>query len=169
MSILSEGGALVSMPHEHKSRVATANLSVAGLVVAEDTSNAGQVVVAAYQDVSFAVDDSKKLGVALTSTLDRDGNAQTGQVVTIIPLETGALARVALYQSNTTITVGDALIISSTDAGYVDKIAAWSSASTGVYSNLVNQLNLVGFAREAKGENQGTGASILCRLARGSG
>lgn len=169
MSVQSVGGALVLMPHEFKSRVATADLPVPGLVVAEDDDNAGQVVVAAYQTVALNVADVKKLGVAATSTRDRDNTAQTGQVVAIIPLETGALARVALYQSNTTITVGDALIISATDAGYVDKHAAWSTADTGVYSNLINQLNLVGFAREAKDENEGAGASILCRLARGSG
>lgn len=169
MSVLSEGGALVLMPHEFDSAVATADIPRPGLVLAEDTDNAGQVVVAAYQDKGFAVDDSKKVGIALTSTKDREGTAQTGVVVGFIPLETGAKARVALYQSNVTITVGDALIISSVDAGYVDKHAAWTSVVNDQYTNLLNQLNLVGFACEAKGENQGTGASILLRVERGSG
>jgi len=174
MSVYQQGGALVLMPHEFDYAIATANLARPGLVVAEDSSDAGQVVIAIGWTVANIGDgtgaDSKKRGIASTSTLDRDGNAQTGKTVTIIPLESGAKCYVALYQSNTTITVGDALGVSATDAGTVDKITGWDSdTAANYYLNLINMFNLVGFACEAKDENQGTTAWILTRLARGLG
>jgi hypothetical protein len=172
MSTYTRGGALVNHAHEYDFKVATAHLAVPGLIVAHDTDDAGKVVVAIAWDAADAGaqagTDTKKLGVAITSTLDREGNSQTGVEVAIIPLESGALARVALYQSNDTITVGDALEISAVDAGYCDKMTAWDTdTAANNYINIVNAHNLIGFAWEAAAAN--AGGSILARLARGFG
>lgn len=172
MSILARGGALVKLPQDLDWAIATANIPLPGLVLAEDTSDAGQLVVAISWTLANVGDqtgaDSKKRGIAAGTTLTREGVAQTGKVVTFIPLEGGALARVALYQSNDTITVGDALVVSATDDGYVDKMPAWDSdTATNYYLNLMNSFNLVGFATEAKSQNDG--GTVLMRLARGFG
>lgn len=172
MSILARGGALVKLPQDLDWAVATANIALPGLVLAEDTNVAGAVVVAKAWTAGNVGDqtgaDSKKRGIAAGTTLTREGVAQTGKVVAFIPLESGAMARVALYQSNDTITVGDALVVSSTDDGYVDKMPAWDSdTATNYYLNVMNEFNLVGFATEAKA--QYAGGTILARLTRGFG
>ena len=172
MSVLARGGALVKLPRDLDWAVATANIALPGLVLAEDTNVAGAVVVAKSWTAANIGDqtgaDSKKRGIAAGTTLTREGVAQTGKVVAFIPLESGAMARVALYQSNDTITVGDALVVSATDDGYVDKMPAWDSdTATNYYLNIMNEFNLVGFAAEAKAAN--AGGTVLARLTRGFG